>query len=204
MQLPAVQLKYAAAFVLAGVFYSALPANADYYTDVRFDELQSELGAGLANGAGVFVSQIEAATQVGPDQAWTPDPALSQFSGKTLIDMSGATTGIYSGHANNVGRRFFGNSSSTSPGISKVFNYLADHWLGSGTLRTSSGGGPVYQPMPANSRVGNHSWIGSLDTYNTDALSRLDWLIATDETIQTVGFTGSGANPLLSSALPSP
>ncbi len=176
------------------------PAHATYEDDINFTMLISELGAGTPDGTGVFVSQVEASATVGNDLAWMPDPGNIEFNGKTIVDLSGAVPNVYSGHATGVGRNFYGNITSTSPGITDIASYSSSHWLGGGYLRIYTGTGLVYQPLPSASRIVNHSWIGNAGGYNTDGLARLDWTIDTDETIQVVGFVGSASNALLSSA----
>ncbi|MDP6414897.1 MAG: hypothetical protein QGG54_07720 [Gammaproteobacteria bacterium] len=188
-------------FAVTLFLFSALPAHADYKADVGYTALESELGTGIPDGSGVPVSQSEASIQVGTDTAWILDPGNAEFSGKTVTDVSGAVPGIYSGHATGVGKKFFGNTTSTSPGITNIAAYLVDHWISSGFLRVTGGGGQASQPRSSSSRINNHSWIGNGATtaVNTDALTRLDWVIERDEMVQTVGFTGSASNPLLGS-----
>jgi len=186
--------------VIAVLLLGAPTAQADYKSDVSYTALQSELGAAMPDGSGIPVSHVEASILVGTDSAWMPDTSNSEFSGKTITDVSGAVPGVFSGHATAVGKKFYGNVTSTSPGITTIASLLADHWLGSGFLRVNTGGSPVFQPLSSASRISNHSWVGNAGTYNTDSLARLDWAIETDEMVQTVGFNGTASNPLLSSA----
>ncbi len=179
----------------------AATSQAGYLDDIGYTLLQSELASGTPDGSGVRVSQIEAAVQVGNDFAWMPDPSRAQFSGKTITDETGSTPGVFSGHANGTGNFFYGNTSSITPGIVNIASYLAEHWLGSGFLRSNFGNtGPQRQPDSSSSRVGNHSWIGRDDAFDVEILSRLDWVINRDEYIQLVGYTGAATQPLLSSA----
>jgi hypothetical protein len=180
---------------------AALPVQADYRKDIGYTLLQSELDSDVPDGSGVHVSHIEAGARLGDDIAWMPDPRKSQFSGKTFTNESFATPGLFSSHANGTGNAFYGNTSSISPGILKIASYLSTHWLGPGLLRTGSGK-PWFQlqPRTSSSRVGNHSWIGSTDTFDVEALSRLDWIIDRDEFVQVTGYTGKMNQPLLSSA----
>jgi len=190
-----------AAGLAAALFtLSIAPAHADYNDDVGYTVLEAELGAGLPDGSGVVVSQAEASALVNGVQAWMPDPNNTEFTTKSIFNYSNAPAGIFSGHATGVGRRFYGDITSTSPGITNITAYSSNHWLGSGYLRIYTGTGLVYQPLSSASRIVNHSWIGNAGGYNTDGLARLDWTIETDETVQAVGFTGSTTNALLSSA----
>ncbi len=181
-------------------FLIAAPARADYKADVDYTRLTSELGVSMPDGAGIPVSQVEAVMQVGTNQAWMPDPNHAQFAGKTITDISGAVPGVFSGHANAVGQRFYGGITSTSPGITAVSSYLAGDWISVGFLQVSPPGSVPLQPLFSASRISNHSWIGSMGAFDLDTLARLDWVVETDEMIQVAGFTGSSRRPLLSSA----
>jgi len=189
----------ATGFIVALLSLTALPAHADYNADISYTILESELGAGIPDGSGVSVGQIEADVQVDGNPAWMPNPGNGEFGGKTITDISGAIPGIYSNHATNVGKRFYGTVTSTSPGIAQISSYRANSWLGNDFLRINTGSWPVYQPLSSANRVINHSWVGSAESYNAQGLARLDWSIEVDEMIQAVGFTG-GTSPLLSSA----
>ena len=188
-------------FAITLLLFSILPAHADYEADIGYTALESELGTGIPDGNGVPVSQSEASIRVGNDTAWILDPGNAEFSGKTVTDISGAVPGVYSGHATSVGKKFFGGLTSTSPGITNIAAYLALDWISNGFLQANEGGGQASQPLYSSSRISNHSWIGNGTTTaaNTDILTRLDWVIERDDTVQTVGFTGSASNPLLSS-----
>ncbi|HHQ13658.1 MAG TPA: hypothetical protein ENK16_01405, partial [Chromatiales bacterium] len=124
----------------------SIGALADYKGDVGYTALQAEIGAGLPDGTGVQVSQVEAAVTVNGSQAWLPDPTVGELAGKTFTDVSGATPGVYSGHATSVAQKFYGNTGSTSGGVTDILAYLADLWVGDNFLRTNTGGGPRFQP----------------------------------------------------------
>lgn len=176
--------------------------SADYRDDIGYTALQSELGAGMPNGVGVRVTQAEASTSSSSAiPSYLPDTGNSQFTGKSIIDMSGVNTGGYSGHATAVGSLFYGNSSSMTPGITVIDAYLADTWLNTDYL---GGLGGSFKPLLSSSRVANHSWIGTSDdtVMDSDILRRVDYVVARDEFIQVVGTSnGAGTNPpLLSSA----
>jgi hypothetical protein len=186
-------------FCLCQLCYSAV-VHADFRDDIGYSALQTEQGAALPDGAGVPVSQVEAAMD-NPPTIYLPDPNDPQFSGKTITDKSRLSTGVYSGHATGVGGRFYGIGSSLTPGIQLIDAYLADRWLGADFLRGLSG---TSKPLTSPSRVANHSWVGATGNATTDSnlLRRIDWVVATDEFIQVVGTNnGTGTNPsLLSSA----
>ena len=194
--------------LLCAIFFISASAQADYKDNIGYTLLQSKLGGGMPDGSRVMVAEVEAATSMldhdnDPDTpdvpAYLPDPADSQFAGKTLNVMSGSESGLYSRHATGTGRTFFGNSFSQIPGINTIDCYWVNHWLDSGFLN----GGRSAQPFSSSSRVANHSWIGNTDNpvSTSQLLRRLDWLVETDEFIQVVGMNNGSTNrPLLGSS----
>ncbi len=177
----------------------SMPALADYRADVGFTSLDALPGPGAPTGAGVNVSQVEALYTVNGVQTFMPDASDTEFLGKNLVDRSGAPAGVYSEHATSVGRWFYGNQSSISPGITDVDVYDATKWLGTGFLRTAGVMGP--QPWASTARIANHSWVGSGDAFNAERLQRLDWVIDRDEFIQVVAVNNGPPNqPLLANA----
>ncbi len=196
-------------------FYTG--AHADLKSDIGYTRLQTELnllGQPVPNGSGVQVLMAEACTNAVDDDndpltppiclAWLPDSSDTQFQGKTLSDISGSTSGLFSGHATGVARFFFGNTSSIAPGIDLIDTYLADDWLETGYLQTTN---PNLLPTLSSNRIATHSWVGTVGTtpgeqqINSEILRRVDWLISTDEMINTVGLTNGSTNPpLLGSA----
>ena len=177
------------ALMLVSCWYAA--ATADYKDDIGYTALANELGAGLPTGAGVKVTQVEAASG-------KPDPSLGEFAGKTFTAKSPSL--VISGHATSVGQNFYGNSSSIAPGITSIDCYDASSWSGTGFL-----GSGTSAPLISSSRVANHSWVGSglFPQYAISTLARLDWVVDRDEYINVVGMNngGAGANmPLLGSS----
>ncbi len=168
-------------------------ARSDYKDDIRYTALVKELGALAPTGAGVKVAQVEARNDGGtPPDAFpncAPDLTLDEFTGKTItIKTAGADT---SGHATNVGKLFYGNTSSTAPGITSIDSYWADDWLRSGFLKS----GQTPAPPATTVRVFNHSWIGSSDSLTVDALKRVDYLVETYDAMQVVAVNnGTGLN----------
>ena len=186
-------------FVLMGLLLSGSGFSfGDYKDDIGYTRLLSELGAGLPDGSGVNVTQVEAdLNEDGSDvyAEYAPDSADSQFTGKTITDVT-ATSGAYSGHATGVGRLFYGNTGSVAPGITSIESYDAVDWLLSGFINgAQSGPGPKPQPLGTSSRIANHSWVGSLTTsqITSDILRRVDWVIDRDEYIQVIA-TNNGSN----------
>lgn len=177
-------------------------AHAAGYKDyIGYTLLQAELGGSIPDGSNVRVAQVEAEIEIETDVwAWMPDVTDSQFSLKTINNMSGAPPEVYSNHATGVGKIFYGNN-SIAPGINTIDSYAAGDWLGSGFLNLGS----TAQPLSSQARVANHSWVGRFtgddSHFNSKALRRLDWVIGTDEFIQTVGMNnGTNNRPLLGSA----
>lgn len=197
-----------------------LAVCADYKDDIGYTLLLSELGENIPDGNGVHVTHVEALSS----DMWIPNLANGEFTGKSFQELSTGHPEGYSGHANSVGRLFYGNTSSIAPGITQVDLYTAgygsDHsywppppwqWMGRGFLWAgwSIGGNPV-QPLyngpethncssvnvSSPSRIANHSWVASIST--SDILRRVDWVIDTDEYMQAVASHTTAA--LLSSA----
>jgi len=182
---------------------SALAAvNAAFADDVGYSVLQADIGSSLPDGGDLAVSLVEACIDTPtPCEAWAPDPALvgrSITDGETVTQVSQP----FSGHAKSVSKTFFGDP-STTPGIglpttTSVSAYHVDDWLQSDYLNFAD---RRNLPIATNRRIANHSWVGDQpdDNVDLDLLRRLDWLIATDEFVQVVGFTGN-SNSLFGSA----
>lgn len=186
------------ALSLAGLL-AAPGAEAAYRGAIGFYDLQPLPGGVAPTGSGVPAVQVEANSIVGSDSTAMPDPGHPDFTGKAITDSSGSPPGVYSGHATTVGRYFYGNSLSIAPGITAVEVFSASDWLQNGYLRTAFGTAP--QPRSTAARLGNHSWIGTLDMLTGNALRRLDWVISRDEYVTVVGLSNAGTNsPLLASA----
>lgn len=190
------------ASALAGAF--PLMAGADYRADIGHAALVAALGAATPTGAGVRVTQVEANGGNDPsDPLYLPfvsGTSNSLFTGKTLYNRSPYPDTNVSGHAEGVGAFFYGNgAASIAPGITTIDAYSADDWLGPGFLKL--GVVPFALPAISPARVANHSWIGDyeVDSLDSSALRRLDWLIQRDESIQVVATSNGGSNlPLLS------
>lgn len=175
-------------------------ALAGYKEDIGYTRLLVEQGANTPNGSGVLVTQVEGVNTTSP--AYMPDVNDAQFTGKLITDRSGANpSGSFSTHATSVGRRFYGNTSSIAPSISRVNAYGAGGWLGGDYLQTTN---RRSKPNVVPDRIANHSWVGDTtdDAVNLDIVKRVDWLVENDEIIQAVGLKNSTSVnlPLLSAA----
>lgn len=155
----------------------------DVKEDIGFNDLSVVLAGGLPDGAGVAVMQIEAGTN------FFPDTSNSDMLGKTIVDLSSTPSPGISGHATNVGVRFYGLTSSIAPGVTDVSVYNANAFL-SEYLRFNAV--PNSAPLASSSRTANHSWVGGnfvdnnnnpVPTATSNALRRLEWLIEEDEFI---------------------
>jgi len=173
-------------------------ARADYQDDIGFRLLQLQLGAGMPTGAGVPVMHVEVPQIVYGVEAYLPDPGNGEFAGKTITPRSGSSAGVYSGHATAVGQLFYGNSSSTAPGIYSVDAYKAIDWLFANYLRTANSQGRP--PLISGALVANHSWVSGAAPYDAEILSRLDWVIARDEFTNVIGLNNASPNPPLFSS----
>jgi len=176
--------------------------HAGYKDDIGYTQLMSEQGVNIPDGSGVPVTQVEASTAgSGNPAVYLPDGGHSEFSTApvtTITDRSGSTTGTFSSHATGVGKTFFGNASSISPGINLVDAFWVTHWLQSGYLLF----GNASKPSVSSSRIANHSWVGDFGSANSDLLRRADWVMERDEYIQCAGIiNNANANwPFMSSA----
>ena len=96
-----------------------------YQDDIDHTKLANELGINTPDGSGVLVCQVEVDTSdsTGPLYTYSPDPANTQFTGKTITDISNVSNG-YSSHATSVGAIFYG-SSAVASGVNDIHVYLA-------------------------------------------------------------------------------
>lgn len=174
------------------------PSLAGHQDDVGLTRLKVELGTAMPSGSGVPVTQVEALS----NGCYMPDPADGQFTSapaKTLINKTNTSICI-SSHATGVGRLFYGNLSSLSPGVTAIDVYEALDWVGIGFLEvgvTYAGkpiqpfyGWPTVKASP--SRVVNHSWVAG--TSGSDALRRLDFVVEADELIQVAALNNGSTN----------
>lgn len=157
--------------------------------------LRNRLGPAAPTGAGVSVMHAEAQVAL---NAYLPDPNDSHFVGKTFTDESG--NGLFSGHANGVGRFFYGINFGVAPGITDVHNYRVDGLLGAGdwfgpAYLNFNGGLPV---VKASERVQNHSWVDT-DPFNAaaqQAQRRYDFALRRDNVIGVVGVNNGFGSPV--------
>jgi hypothetical protein len=172
------------AAAVAALLACAPAAHATYLDLMGYHDLADALGAATPTGNGVEVAQVE--VQDGSNR-YMPDVTDAELVGKTIVNVTD-TNSLPTLHAHNVAINFYGGASSMATGVgysAAVNVYEANDWLGSGVLRLAD-----FAPRPTDSRVTNHSWIGSIDEqgeYDAELLARLDWLIERDDAIQVVG-----------------
>ncbi|MCE5327184.1 MAG: PEP-CTERM sorting domain-containing protein [Planctomycetaceae bacterium] len=166
------------------ILFLAVPVQATYLDDVGYTALVAELGTGVPTGAGISMSQVEAASS----ENYSPDTAASAFWGKTFTLMSGAS-GV-SSHATTVGTYLYGNS-GMAKGVTAIKNWEANDWVSSGFLKTGTNSSPALETQ----RVQNNSWVGSFgnDDTDQDAVRRFDFTINRDNYVAVVGLN-NGSN----------
>lgn len=178
---------------LAGILFTvfAAPLSADWKDDIGYNQLLAEQGAGLADGTGVKVSMVEADSpndDVGT--TYRPDASDPQFSGKTLTDKSGTSTGD-SSHATGVAKTFFGNTDSVAGGVTQVSVYEATDFLNN-VLNVVAGGAPT-QP---DYQVQNHSYVLGSGGDILDAHKRLDYVADTYDVTTVVALNNNNQGSL--------
>jgi len=153
---------------------------------VGYDALVAAVGEGLETGAGIQVAMVEAPSGA----AYLPDMTNAEFLGKTVNDGSGTNSGS-NGHATTVGRYFFGNSSSLTPGISEFSGYEVNHWLSS---RLSPGGSGT--PLTEAYLVSSHAYAGSVGSTDADVkrLMQMDFYVNQNGTTAVVGTTNENVS----------
>jgi hypothetical protein len=161
--------------------------------ELGYQELSARLGSAVPTGAGVPVCQVEANTEGGLT-FYGPDQTRSEFVGKTFTAMSGTMSASW--HASTVGTSFYGVGTSIAPGITSIFNYEANNWIGN-FLRVNQSSSMPSTP-PSGSRVMNHSWIGSAGAANDNqALRRLDFQANRDGMLHATGLNNNAGSTLL-------
>ncbi len=177
--------------------------------DIGFTDLSSLLGASLPSGSGVPVFQVEAQDSSGN---WAPNANDSQFIGKSIADLALPASVGASSHSTSVGRYFYGNTTSTSPGITDVGVHSASTWLFQQLVPAGKNPGERRAiPLETTRRIANHSWVGggindssgNFSATGTSTFLRLaDWLSDIDELIQIYGIQNNATdNPFFATAL---
>lgn len=173
---------------------------------IGFTELQQQEGSGLATGTSVDAFLVE------PGGNYLPNVQAGTLAGKTINNVSNVSNGT-SGHSTSSAVRLFGGT-GVSPGVNNVDVYQADDWLNNviGVVSTSD-------PSPQGYDVGSHSYIipqGGVasdpneeiqgqftETAITNLLTRLDHVIARDNTLNFVGTNNGRTNSIPHGLTPS-
>lgn len=183
------------------VLSTASPSLAQTDKDkVGFTQLALEEGGSLEDGAGLSVGIVEA-----PDGSsnYLPNTADGQFSGKTITNGTPGGSSAANGHATSVGRRFFGNTSSMSPGVTSITGFEANDWigrvLGFDTDPVAAGNQKAAPLSQSSFAVMNHSYIGNGNSLAdaTEMNRRLDLVADRDNVTMIVGANNSGSTPQL-------
>ena len=173
--IPYVSRRYIHIFI---ILFPIVNLSASYKDEVHYTQLINELnlrGISLPTGAGVSVTQVEARENTNGNgilesyEGYTPNPSSSEFSGKTLTDVSNLGQNP-SNHGTWVGRNLYGNTSSISPGITNVSVYETNNFLNSGWYS----GTPSVESNPLQ----NHSWVNWFQ--NSNAPRRMDYAVNRD------------------------
>ena len=165
-----------------------------YKAAVGYNKLQAEVGASLANGAGVVVAMAEANVGPGGTNTYYLNTADSQFTGKTFTDISNLSPRNTSGHATTVAQLFFGNTSSMSGGVNNVQVYDAENFV---ITQQRLGNAGVNPNATGGFSVMNHSYIanGLPPAIAVESNARLDYTVARDNFTSVVALGNGGALP---------
>jgi hypothetical protein len=158
-----------------------------YQAEIGFDFLLEKYGQNLADGTGIRVIMPEAPNSNGQ---YMPSVGNSEFSGKTFANGTIPAVSGSLGHATNVGRFFYGNSTSIAPGISDITGASAvDFALRYTGFETNS------QPIAQGFHVSNHSYIIGVDDVSAklSLLRRFDYIINRDNTLAVVAVNNGGS-----------
>ena len=171
------------------ILFQIVNLSAAYKDEVHYTQLVNELslrGISLPTGAGVAVTQVEAREDTNGSgilesyEGYTPNPSSSEFSGKTITDVSNLGQDP-SNHGTWVGRNLYGSTSSISPGITTVSVYETNNFLNSGWYS----GTPSIESNPLQ----NHSWVNWFQ--NSNAPRRMDYAVNRDGFLPIVGIYNS-------------
>ncbi len=154
---------------------------------IGYDQLVSEYGGSLANGAGITVFMPEGL--VGDN--YMPNVNHAEFIGKSIVNGTVPPVTSASNHATNVGRHLYGNTTSIAPGITRITGASADDFVDR-YLSWTTGGYPLSQGF----NISNHSYIGNIADANVkmDLLRRFDYVINRDNTVAVVGANNGDSN----------
>ena len=166
----------------AASFTVAAEAQHGSQTIMGLPQLIERLGSLTPTGETIIVAEIEAPNG---DGHYGPNVNNADFVGKSFFEMSGPTG--TSSHATTVGKFLFGLPWSLAPGIDQIYLYSAPGWLTADYLRTQQPGSVAPLLPPADIRIMNHSWVGSIGADTNVALQRADFAAARDRILMVAG-----------------
>lgn len=156
--------------------------HADWRSAIGWAEFTSELGPDYPDGTGVLVAQGEAdANGTNPGAACLPDNTNSLVTGKLILPKTPDASN--SNHALNVARRFYGNTTSVAPGVTDIFAYEANDYLGALTSNS----------IPANRKVHCNAWVANFGTLGAFKLAEIDSRIQSNGYLLVAGLS-NGSN----------
>lgn len=172
---------------LAAILIAGVPAMAD---EIGYEELAARLGSAVPTGAGIPIIQVEA-NESTAGLSYKPNPAQTDFTGKTFTLLSGAS--INSTHASFVGKNLYGEY-GVAQGITQIHCYEAGSWLNA-YLRLGQGQAALPLTPSGGSKLFNCSWVGSLGTsaLDNEALRRADYAMQRDGTLMMVGVNNGAS-----------
>ena len=129
-------------------------------------------------------------TEAGVD--YMPSAGDSQFSNITFNNISG-TSNATSGHATNVGRYYFGNTSSLLSGATAVGVYSADDFINN-FLSTSGAVGNSSAHIMSHAYIGNAN--ASLQGAYSEVIKRFDFFSIDSRVLNIVGMNNGGTTPI--------
>ena len=150
----------------------AFAAHADVKSDIGYTELKAEFGDALPDGSNLTVLQVEA-----PDGAGNWGPSAS--GGLAYLEISYPFNPVLptgsSAHANLVANHLANSNTSLLPKLGKLQSASYTKYS-----QRSLCVGKFVSPLPATCDLENHSWVGSLTTYDLNNLQLLDYRINRD------------------------
>jgi hypothetical protein len=151
----------------------------------------------MPTGANVRVMQCEAPA---PGYLAFTNPGTGEYVGKTMVDQTGGNQ--TSGHANVVGRTWFGLTLGYAPGITTIEGYEAGDYLN--TVIQWNGNGSASRLNIGAVKIVNNSWISSTTGVPANrANRRTDYQTDNNGVIYVNGVNNGGATtvpPILASS----
>ena len=166
---------------------TALPLFSGFREDIGFPGLHAEFGGSIPNGSSLKIAHIEYVR----DGTWAPQ-AVNELQGKAITYSPGIPSS-FSYHGDEVGRVFYGSTSSIIPAAFQITAFEAWNYFDS-SLHTAKGVAPAI----ADWDVENHSYISNSGLTVNEGGRRLDYRIDRDGVTAVVVLeNGTGTIPPL-------